>query len=732
MYHQADESKLIHHRILNMEKDRTILLIDDDIVLHQLVSKFLLQTNYRCLSAHSGTEGLKMIREHQPDLIMLDFMMPDMTGGQVYDELVTNPEYRAYRNIPVVILSAKENDMFTRVKLLENGIQAYLTKPFGLRELKNIIDNIFITHEFQLKNLQLRQEISDTKERLELLIDNAPIGILSTDLSGTIVKVNPFLEKILRVDAINSIAGMQLLEQNLFGRIDLRETFRSILEEGIQVTLNNFDYIAPNGEWVKLNLKAVPLNDAAGKIVGITLLIQDITELEKKAYELSNLRQIGVAMQGTLNINELLHLILTTITAGCALGFSRAALLEVSHDGKQLIGKMGVGPNSAEEAGRIWSELSKEHLNLISFLEKYGKKLPTENDLFNQRVRQMRLDLSCEGCLISQAVLTKKPIRVTPELRKNHICDQCFRYLEAEEFIVIPLLVQNTAIGVVVADNRFNPKPITDDMTELLVLFASQAAVAIERAEAYLNLQTERDKLEEALTKLTQAQDQSLRNERLATIGQMAAQVAHEIRNPLVTIGGFARTLKKSETVAGDEELGLITQIIADEVTRLEKILNNVLDFVKLTKPEFQQEDLNRIIQESVLMVQDQLNQQEISMQKYLDLNLPRLKLDPQQLKQVLINIIQNAIYSIKNGGLITIRTFRREDNFAAVEIEDTGIGIPDDVLQDMFNPFFTTKPNGSGLGLSITQRIIHAHGGKIDVKSQVGKGTTFSFVLPI
>jgi two-component system sensor histidine kinase AtoS len=131
-------------------------------------------------------------------------------------------------------------------------------------------------------------------------------------------------------------------------------------------------------------------------------------------------------------------------------------------------------------------------------------------------------------------------------------------------------------------------------------------------------------------------------------------------------------------------------------------------------------------------MVQDQLNQQEISMQKYLDLNLPRLKFDPQQLKQVLINIIQNAIYSIKNGGLITIRTFRREDNFAAVEIEDTGIGIPDDVLQDMFNPFFTTKPNGSGLGLSITQRIIHAHGGKIDVKSQVGKGTTFSFVLPI
>jgi PAS domain S-box-containing protein len=718
--------------MLNMEKDRKILLIDDDIVLHQLVCKFLLQTNCRCLSAHSGAEGLGMIREHKPDLILLDFMMPDMTGGQVYDELVTNPEYEAFRDIPVVILSAKENDTFTKVKLLENGIQAYLTKPFGLRELKNIIDNIFITHEIRLKNLQLRQEISETKERLELLIDNAPIGILSTDLAGIIMKVNPFLGKILRVDAIRAIAGTNLLEHNLFGRTDLRETFRSILEEGIQVTFNNFDYTAPNGEWLKLNLKAVPLNNAAGKIIGITLLIQDITELEKKAYELSNLRQIGVAMQGTLNLNELLHLILTTITAGCALGFSRAALLEISADGKQLIGKMGVGPNSAEEAGRIWNELSKEHLNLISFLEKYGKKLPTENDQFNQRVRKMHLDLNCEGCLISQAVLTKKPIRVTLDLRKNHICDQCYRYLEADEFIVVPLLVQNTAMGVVVADNRFNPKAITDDMTELLVLFASQAAVAIERAEAYQKLETERDKLEEALTRLTQAQDQSLRNERLATIGQMAAQVAHEIRNPLVTIGGFARTLKKSAIVASDEELGLITQIIADEVTRLEKILNNVLDFVKLTKPEFEWEDINRIIQESVLMLQDQLNQQQISMEKYLDLNLPRLQVDPQQLKQVLINIIQNAIYSIKNGGLITIRTFRLAENYVKLEVEDTGVGIPEDVLEDMFNPFFTTKPNGTGLGLSITQRIIHAHGGKIDVKSKVGKGTTFSFILPI
>jgi len=715
----------------NMEKETTILLIDDDEMLQNLVTRSLEEAHYHCISAYNGEEGLRMILEHQPDLILLDFIMPGMNGDEVYLELRANPKYAACRNIPVIILTAKDDDVLMKTKMLEVGIQAYLTKPFGLRELKNIIENIFITHEIRLKNLQLQQEVSETKEHLELLIDNVPLGILATDMNGSVIKVNRHLNKILRISSPEKLFGFNLLEQNLFGKQDLRHTFRTILEEGVQITLDNFEYHTPIGEWTKLNLRAVPLKNATSEISGLILLVKDTTELEKKAYELSILRQIGVAMQGTLNLDILLNLILTSITAGCALGFSRAVLLLLSEDGKQLFGKLGVGPNNPEEAGEIWNKLSQEHLNLQSFLEKYGKRVPEKTGPFNQKVQQICLDLNFKDCLIAQAVLNKQPIKVTSQIRKERICSQCYGCVGADEFVVVPLMVKNKVIGAIIADNMYNFNPIDDNMMELLVLFASQAAVAIERAEAYQKLEEEKNKLEQAYLKLQQARDQSIKNERLATIGQMAAQVAHEIRNPLVTIGGFARSLVKSDKVASDEELKMLAQIIAEEVSRLERILNNVLDFVKLTKPEFQLENVNRIVEDSLLMIQDDISNKNISLNKTLDPDLKPIKIDPQQFKQVLLNVLQNAIYSMENGTL-SVRTFKKDPEHLVVEIEDTGEGIPEEILANMFNPFFTTKPKGTGLGLPITQQIITAHGGEINVQSQVGKGTTFTFTLPL
>lgn len=729
---EENDSKIIPHGIHQMDQDRTILLIDDDTSLHQLVSKFLTQTNYRCLSAYSGQEGLRMILEQKPDLILLDYMMNDMTGDQVFQEFRANPNYESLRTTPVVILSAKENDLFTRTKLIKDGIQAYLNKPFGLPELKNIIENIFITHEIRLKNIELRQEVVETKEHLELLIDNAPIGILSTDINGNVVKINPFLINILGIPDAAQLLGSNIIRDNLYGDESLVENFKSILSEGIQVSLNAFEYRAPSGEWLKLNLKGVPLKNARGEISGLTLLVQDITQLEKKAYELGILRQIGVAMQSTLKQNEILHLILTTITAGCALGFSRAVLFMLNDDNSKLVGRMGVGPNTGEEAGRIWGQLSKEKLSFQNFLEKYGRQVPSEDDLFNQRIRNTEITLNEDPCLITQAVSQKVPIKATRETRNKARCQHCYKCIDAEEFVVVPLIVKDKVIGVILADNMFNPNPISEDMIDLLFLFTSQAAVAIERARAYRILEEENLKLEQTLKKLKRAQEQLLQNERLVTIGQMAAQVAHEIRNPLVTIGGFARTLTKSEKVNTDEDLTLMTQIIAEEVSRLERILNNVLDFVKLAKPEFQTVDINKIMLESLLMVSDSITQKSVTLQKSLDLDLAPIKIDPQQFKQVLINVLQNALYSMGNGGELFVRTFKRDDEHVVVQVEDTGEGIEEEVLENMFNPFFTTKPNGTGLGLPITQQIIHGHGGKIDVQSKVGKGTIFSFILPL
>ncbi|MBN2089931.1 response regulator [candidate division KSB1 bacterium] len=714
-----------------MEKEKTILLIDDDPDFHIMLNHALAQTCYRCLSAYKPHDGLKMILEYHPDIILLDYIMPDLTGEDLYQELVTNPIYMSCRHIPVVILTAQEHDRNIRERLIEGGIQAYLNKPFGYRELKNLLENIFILQEIQQRNLQLQKEISNTKEHLELLVDNTPIGIMATDINGMVTRVNPYLVHILRLPNSSEIVNKNLFEFNPFRNNTLHDSFHKILSEGLAIREEVLEYSTPTNERLILNLKGVPLRNTTGDITGLTLLFQDITDLEKKAYQLSILRQVGTSMQSALDLNELLHLILTAITAGCALGFSRAMLLMLSEDGQYLSGKMGVGPGNASDAYRIWTELSQEHLNLQNFLDKYGHNLPDENDEFNHRVQGLQFSLSDNNCFLHQAIFKKETFKVNFHNRQEHNCQQCLTKIQADEFIIVPLLVKNKVIGVIVADNMYNQNPINDDMVQMLNLFASQAAVAIERTEAYQHLEEEKNKLQEAYIKLEATQEQLVRNEKLAAIGQTAANVAHEIRNPLVTIGGFARILMRSEKIKADEELNTFSQIIAEEVTRLENILKNVLDYVKLTHPEFTLENINQIIEASLLMMSDEIQGQKIALYPELAATLPMINIDPQQFKQVIINVLKNSIYAMKNGGKLFVRSYSDKEN-VVIEIEDTGKGIPKEIMHNLFIPYFTTKRHGTGLGLAITQQIINAHNGKIDIESEPDRGTIVKIMIPL
>ncbi|MBN1352331.1 response regulator [candidate division KSB1 bacterium] len=713
-----------------MNDIKKILLIDDDSGMHEIARTFLKKAGYEFVSAFNGTEGLQQILKESPDLILLDYMMPDLNGDQVYQELISNPLYASEKEKPVIMLTARESDSLTKTRLLEGGIKAYLIKPFGLWELKNVLENIFITNDIQRKNCLLLNEIAETKEQLELLFKNAPIGILATNASGYIENVNSFLCNIIELQDECQLIGMNILEKPLFDQADLRFSFRQILEQGITLSIEKLEFKNLEGNWVRAKLKGVPIRDREGAITGLTLIVADITELEKKAYELSILREIGEAMQGTLNLEVLLHLILTCITAGCALGFSRSMLFLLDSSGDVLEGQMGVGPANAEDAGRIWHKLSEENMSLKAFLEAYGKKVPRPGDHFNELVQQMKLPTNLEYCFIAQTIREKRPVKVDSYNRKNLHCTELCRRVVADEFIAVPLIVKEKVIGVIVADNMYSKHPIDKNLVELLTPFASQAAVAIERAEAYQRLELEKEKLETAYTELKTAQERLLQAERLATIGRMAASVAHEIRNPLVTIGGFARNIAKTVAGHNSEELSLSAKIIADEVSRLEKILADVLDFTKLSKLNYQEQDINRIVQNACLMVIDEINAKNIYLVKKLDFTIGSVEFDGGQIKQVLINLIQNALYSMPQGGKLELTTSKTNEEII-VQVSDTGVGIPENDLPNLFNPFFTTKPNGTGLGLPITQQIISAHKGRIDVMSQPGKGTTFKFTIP-
>jgi len=636
-----------------IDRKQKILFVDDDINMLTLVKTFLEKAGFQCVCAQSGSDGLDLVLKEKPNLILLDYMMPGLDGGQVYAELTTNPVYQDFKNIPVIILTAKESDEILKAKFLEGGVSAYLQKPFGLQELIGVIDNVFIVNEIKAKNLRLQAEIHQTKEYLELLFDSIPIGILTCNADGIIRRVNSYLLKIIKIDNFKSILGKSIFSFDLVNASPIVDELMETFATGKPLLVDSLNYVTPNSTRITVKLKAISFSDRRGVI----FLVEDITETERKERELAMLSQIRQFMHGMFQLNELLHLILTAITAGCALGFSRAMILLINQKNHLLEGRMGVGPANQQEANRIWSELAKEDISLPTFLKKYGIKISHDDTYFNSLVKQIKKPLDQLDSIFSKVIKKNVPVKI------KHSQAECTLFSEKfhmDEFIAVPLVAKDKVIGVVVADNQFSNRPIDEHMIELLMLFSSQAGLAIERAEAYHELEEEKNKLEKAYKVLKNTQDRLIHAERLATVGKMAAQIAHEVRNPLVAIGGFARNISKLITTdPQNSNIGSHATIIADEVSRLENILSNVLNFSKLSSPEVRLENINKIIEDVCLIIniRDEVSEHGINVKTKLDHSIPLSLMDSQQIKQVLINLCENALHSMKKGGELFLST---------------------------------------------------------------------------
>jgi phosphoserine phosphatase RsbU/P len=225
-------------------------------------------------------------------------------------------------------------------------------------------------------------------------------------------------------------------------------------------------------------------------------------------------------------------------------------------------------------------------------------------------------------------------------------------------------------------------------------------------------------------------EEELLRSERLAVLGKMAAHISHEIKNPLMLIGGFARQVLKD--VAQDPQKNLEKlQIIVDEVHRLEDFLVEVGSYAKFSEPQKRRGDLNALIQETCQRLEPSLRERNIELSLNLDPDLPEMQFDPGHLRQVILNIAKNGIEAMEAGGILTITTGRQVDRIF-VQISDTGSGIPQEVREKIFQPFFSSKPKGSGLGLAISQKIIEAHQGEITIDSELQKGTRVTVFLGI
>jgi two-component system NtrC family sensor kinase len=230
--------------------------------------------------------------------------------------------------------------------------------------------------------------------------------------------------------------------------------------------------------------------------------------------------------------------------------------------------------------------------------------------------------------------------------------------------------------------------------------------------------------------------EQLLQSQKLASIGELSAGIAHEINNPLAIIRQEAEWLlhlfKKESPPDAAEIKNCLTEVV-HQVDRAREITHNLLNFARRQQPVVQAVDLNRLVEDMTLLVAKEAQHHQIAVVKQLQPDLPSINSDAPLLRQVILNLLNNAIQATGPDGTVTVTTRVVEPNQVMVQIDDTGHGIPKENLAQIFDPFFTTKPQGkgTGLGLSICHGIIERLGGKISAASEVGKGSSFTVKLP-
>jgi signal transduction histidine kinase len=391
-----------------------------------------------------------------------------------------------------------------------------------------------------------------------------------------------------------------------------------------------------------------------------------------------------------------------------------------------------------DDKGRIVGDYHEDQRHLLStFADELGKKVTAASEtLIHTDYQTQILDISKPVTLGHEKL---GGIRLGIDLRPilEEIQKVTFKAVGISSAIFL------IGLGIIFMITSRMIKPI-----ERLTLAAKRIAegnleyrVSIQRDDEIGTLAEAFDQMGERLMQrereLKQSQDTLRRADRLSSLGLLTAGLAHEIRNPLVAIRTFTQLLPEryDDAEFRDSFRGLALK----EVDRICGLITDLLSFARPSKPNVAPENVNDVVDNIARILESQAKEKGMSISREFSDSLPKVWIDTEQMKQVFMNLILNAIQAMNEGGSITLATRAVSRNgsgpsgeFVQVEIRDTGIGIPEENLQHIFDPFFTSKDEGSGLGLAVSHQIVQEHGGFVTVESTVGKGTVFFVHVPV
>ena len=368
------------------------------------------------------------------------------------------------------------------------------------------------------------------------------------------------------------------------------------------------------------------------------------------------------------------------------------------------------------EASTVY-ELDEEKSELFIRIARGAKK---------ESVERIKFELG-KG-ISGHVVQTGQPM-VIQDVRKEKRFSPKFDRItgfRTRSMICVPLILRGKTIGALQVLNKKSGDLFTQIDVELLTSMSQQIAVAMGNAKLYRRLEK---RFELNARELKTAQDKLIRSERLVAMSHLLQGVAHEIRNPVTTIGGFARRIKK--ILKKDPEVDKYLSAILEESERLESLVRQVHEYTSVLAATLTLDDIRATLHEVVNKFEPIAQQQGVSLVTKIDESLPLTRMASSQIMTALSNIMENALESMPNGGKLVLEAKQRNSQLF-IKILDTGHGIRQEYLNSVYDPFFSSKTHGAGLGLAVVYQIVKNHDGEITIQSQEGKGTSVTIQLPL
>ena len=452
--------------------------------------------------------------------------------------------------------------------------------------------------------------------------------------------------------------------------------------------------------------------------------------LDNKTLEVRFLHELGSVLQSSVDLEEVLSVALTAITAGKGFGMNRAFLLLVDKDREQLQGYLAIGPRNYEEASQVWDEISHNDLELQALAQSFRQnKLSAERAKFHDILEQLSFPISDVNHLLIKTLNGKHPVLIENAFHNPEVDPAFARLVGVDTFLLMPLISRNRRVGMIIADNCITHRRITEEDMRSLETFAFPVAFAIERAALYDRLQVELNHVTEASNKLKEQQELIVRMEKMALVGRITSSIAHSIRNPLMIIGGFARSMLKN-TPQDDPKRDFMESIVG-ETRQLEGVLDDILNYSNSLYPTRDFWDANHLVESIIRDSSEALQPRGCTCEFSAGQDLPPVYIDFKQVSYCLRTILLGSIDGAVEGGIIGISTCQGGDG-VVIRIEDRIRQISQHELDALLTPFSSTQNLGAGLGLALCKTMLEKQGLPFSAEALPEVGVVYNITLPI